>query len=104
MRSFPGALAVGITAEKVSRHTIRKIATLGDIAIEHTGNVRFAGGDGFEIVARARTTKTNEPVAVIQWVKMLDEGYIRIIGISSIATRAADFPVFRKIRDSIRAR
>ncbi len=103
-RSFPGALAVGIAAEQVSRHSIRKIATLGNIAIEHTGNVRFAGGDGFEIVARARTTKTNESVAVVQWVKMLDDGYLRIVGISSIATRAADFTAFRNIRDSIRAK
>jgi hypothetical protein len=103
-RSITRALAEGITAEKVSRHTIRNIASLGDIAIERTGNVRFASGDGFEIVARARVTKTNEPVAVIQWVKMLDDGYLRIIGISGTATRAADFTAFRKIRDSIRAR
>jgi hypothetical protein len=103
-RSLTRALAVGMTAEIVSRRTIKNIASLGDIAIERAGKVHFAGGDGFEIVARARVTKTNEPAAVIQWVKMLDDGYLRIIGISSTATRAADFTAFRKIRDSIRAR
>ena len=103
-RSFTRASAVGTTAEKVSRHSIGNIASLGDIAIERTGNVRFANGDGFEIVARARVTKTNEPVAVIQWVKMLDDGYLRIIGMSSTATRAAEFTAFRKIRDSIQAK
>lgn len=103
-RSFPRTLPAGLTAEKISRQAIRKIATLGDIAIERAGNVRIAGGDGFEIVARARKTKTNESVAVIQWVKMLDDGYLRIIGISGTETRAADFTAFRKIRDTIRAR
>ena len=103
-RSFARALPAGLTAEKVSRQAIGKIATLGDIAIERAGNVRIAGGDGFEIVARARMTKTNEPVAVIQWVKMLDDGYLRFVGISGTETRAADFTAFRKIRDTIRAR
>ncbi len=35
-RSFPRALAEGATAEKVSRHSIGNIASLGDIAIERT--------------------------------------------------------------------
>ena len=103
-RSFSRASPAGLTAEKVSRQAIGKIATLGDIEVKRAGNVRLAGGDGFEIVARARLATTKKPVAVVQWVMLLADGYIRIVGISGTATRAADFTAFRIIRDSIRAK
>ena len=35
---------------------------------------------------------------------MLDDGYMRIVGITRIETRAADFTAFRAIRDSVQAK
>ena len=103
-RSSSSGSAAGLSAENSSRLTIKKIATLSDIEIEDTDTVRFAGSDGFEIVARARVAETNEPVAIVQWVSMLDDGYMRIVGITRIETRAADFTAFRAIRDSVQAK
>jgi hypothetical protein len=103
-RSFTGPGLADAKAEKVARLTIRNIASLSDISIERTRTASFAGGDGFEIVARARATRTRKPVAVIQWVKMLDEAYVRMVGIASPKSRETDFTAFREIRDGIRAK
>ena len=103
-RSFARESTVALTAETVSRHAITSIASVEHVTIEHSGTVRFAGGDGFEIVARARATKTKEPVAIVQWVRMLGDDYLRIVGISGAANFPADFTVFRTIRDSVQAK
>lgn len=94
--------SAGVSLEMVARQAFARLKTISNPKIETVDQVTFAGGDGVEIVASAVTPETGEPVSVVQWLRYVGDGYLMVLGISKVASRAADLTMFRKIRDGIK--
>ncbi len=90
--------------DALSRLAVRSLKTVEVLEIERSGTAQTDGDTTVELVARGRTRETGEAIIVWQWMRQLDGGYLRMVGISAVADRKRDLAVYREIRDGLRLR
>ena len=91
-----------VSLETVARQAFARLRAISNAKIETVDQVTFAGGEGVEIVASAVTPETREPVGVVQWLRYVGDGYLMVLGVANVASRAQDLTMFRTIRDGIK--
>jgi hypothetical protein len=78
-------------------------APLRDLTLQSAEQMRISGAPGFEIRGRAEDARKNK-VAVVQWVRFIGGGFIRIIGIAPNEQWDEAFGRFRAVRDGVELR
>jgi hypothetical protein len=74
-----------------------------ELTLQSAEQMRISGATGFEIRGRAEDLHKNK-VAVIQWVRFLGGGFIRIVGIAPTEKWDEMFGRFRAVRDGVTMR
>lgn len=90
--------------ETLARATFDTIAGHDDKQIETAAPAQVAGGDGFEILGSGKHDGSGQPVALFQHMRLIPEGYIRIVGIAHPDTSEADIAMFRSISEAVEPR
>jgi hypothetical protein len=75
-------------------------APLNNIAVQQAEPMRIGGGQGYEIRAQAQTVG-DKPVTLVQWVRFVGSGYLRVVGTAPPDAWDVMFPRFRAVRDGI---
>ena len=96
-----GPVPAGLSKEAFSRHAVKNIASLSNIKIEKSANVQIADATWFQVEASGNVTETGEAVAIVQWLRLLPDGYLRVVGFGQAQSREADFSEYRKIASGI---
>jgi hypothetical protein len=78
-------------------------APLRELTLQSGEEMRINGTPGFEIRGRAQDIHNNN-VSVVQWVRFLGGGFIRIIGVAPSEQWDAMFNRFRAVRDGVTMR
>lgn len=73
---------------------------LRELTLQSAEQMRIGGTPGFEIRGRAEDTRKNK-VAIVQWVRFIGGGFIRIIGVAPSEQWDEMFGRFRAVRDGI---
>ncbi len=76
---------------------------LRELTLQSAEQMRISGAPGFEIRGRAEDMRNNK-VAVVQWVRFIGSGFIRIIGIAPSEQWDEMFSRFRAVRDGVELR
>jgi hypothetical protein len=78
-------------------------APLRGLTLQSGEQMRINGAPGFEIRGRARDIH-NKNVSVVQWVRFLGGGFIRVIGVAPTEQWDEMFNRFRAVRDGVTMR
>jgi hypothetical protein len=78
-------------------------APLRELTLQSGEQMRINGAPGFEIRGRAQDIHNNN-VSVVQWVRFLGGGFIRIIGVAPREQWDEMFNRFRAVRDGVTMR
>jgi hypothetical protein len=78
-------------------------APLRELTLQSGEQMRINGAPGFEIRGRAQDIHNNK-VSVVQWVRFLGGGFIRIIGVAPSEQWDETFNRFRAVRDGVTMR
>lgn len=76
---------------------------LRELTLQSAEPMRIGGAPGFEIRGRAEDIRNNK-VAVVQWVRFIGSGFIRIIGVAPNEQWDEMFGRFRAVRDGVELR
>jgi hypothetical protein len=87
--------------ERYARAALAANQTLKDFVLERSQGFRLAGADWHEIVARAKDSASDRPVVVMQTVRFVPGGALRMIGVAREDARDALLPRFRAVIDSV---
>jgi hypothetical protein len=78
-------------------------APLRELTIQSGEQMRINGAPGFEIRGSAEDAHGNK-VSVVQWIRFLGGGFIRIIGVAPTEQWDEMFNRFRAVRDGVTMR
>jgi hypothetical protein len=76
---------------------------LKELTLQSADDMRIGGSPGFEIRGKAQSLQ-DTPVSMVQWVRFMGGGYIRIVGVSPTTKWDEMFGRFRAVRDGITMR
>jgi hypothetical protein len=76
---------------------------LKELTLQSADDMRIGGSPGFEIRGKAQSL-SDTPVTMVQWVRFMGGGFIRIVGVSPNAQWDEMFGRFRTVRDGITIR
>jgi hypothetical protein len=76
---------------------------LKELTLQSADDMRIGGSPGFEIRGKAQSLQ-DTPVSMVQWVRFMGGGYIRIVGVSPNTKWDEMFGRFRAVRDGITIR
>jgi hypothetical protein len=87
--------------DNFAREAFDQIGGIKDIQIQDAEPLRIGNAQGYQTLAKAKDSKSDTDVMVVQWLRFGTGGYMQMIGVA----RAQDWPdVFtriRAVRDSI---
>jgi hypothetical protein len=87
--------------DNFARETFDQIGGIKDIRIQDAEPLRIGNQQGYQTLAKAKDSKSDTDIMVVEWLRFGTGGYMQMIGVS----RAQDWPdVFtrlRAVRDSI---
>ena len=78
-------------------------APLRELTLQSAEQMRINGSPGFEIRGSAQDIH-NKKVSVVQWVRFLGGGYIRVVGVAPSEQWDTMFNRFRAVRDGVTMR
>lgn len=87
--------------ETMARQLLASNTFLTDTILERSQGFRQNGADWHEIVATAKDGRSGVPVLVLQTIRFVPGGYVRMVGIMKPEERDAVMPRFRRIVDSV---
>jgi hypothetical protein len=87
--------------DEFARQAIAGFGLVSDVTVEASKPVELDGDPGSELTAQAIDRRTGEQVALVQWMRFRDEGYLRYLGIAPIAERERLLARYRQVRDAI---
>lgn len=87
-----------------ARRAIESFGLVSDVTVEANAPIELGGDPGNELTARAVDRRTGQPVALVQWMRFRQDGYLRYLGIAPIADRDRLTALYRKVRDAIEPR
>jgi hypothetical protein len=90
--------------DEFARRAIAGFGLVSDVEIEASAPVELGGDPGNELTARAVDRRTGESVALVQWIRFRDEGYLRYLGMAPLAERDRLLALYRRVRDAIEPR
>lgn len=78
-------------------------APVRDLKLQSAENMRIGGMPGYEIRARG-AGEHNDNVSLVQWVRFMGGGFIRMVAVTPAAQWDETFNRFRAIRDGVELR
>jgi hypothetical protein len=78
-------------------------APIRDLTLQSAEKMRIGGAPGFEIRARGEGPRDTK-ISMVQWVRFLGGGFIRIIAVAPTEKWDAAFNRFRAVRDGVTLR
>ena len=74
-----------------------------NMTLESAESMRIGGSPGFEIRAQAEDER-NHKILVVQWIRFLGNGFIRVVGVAPSEKWDEMFGRFRAVRDGVALR
>jgi hypothetical protein len=84
-----------------ARAALRSNDTIKDVTIERAQSFRQRGADWHEIVARATSVVSGQPVIVSQALRFAPDHYLRVLGMVQADGRERTMSRFRAVSDSV---
>jgi hypothetical protein len=100
----PGGPAQADDRGEFARQAMSAVPGFKEMRITFAEPMRLGGQQGYEIRADAKNAKTDEPVALVQWLRFGSGGFLRMVGIAPKDGWGEAFPRFRAIRDGVTPR
>lgn len=87
--------------DAMARQLLGSNTFLSDTMLERSQSFRQGGADWHEIVATAKDGRSGVPVVVLQTIRFVPGGYVRMVGIVKPDQRDAMMPRFRRVVDGV---
>lgn len=90
--------------DEFARKAIAGFGLVSEVTVEASAPIELGGDPGIELTAHAVDRRTSQPVALVQWMRFREGGYLRYLGIAPANERDRVFGWFHKLRDAIAPR
>jgi len=99
--AMPGAPAEPSDRNNFARTTFQQIIGIKDVRVQNAEPLRIGSQPGFETLAKAKDSRSDADVMVVQWLRFGTAGYLQMVGIVHADAWPTEFNRLRTIRDSI---
>jgi hypothetical protein len=99
--ALPGGPSEPDERPNFARVAFDSIGGIKDVHVQLSEPLRIGSQPGFQTLAKAKESKTDTDIMVVQWLRFGSGAFMQMIGIGRADAWSDEFPRLRTVRDSI---